>query len=195
MLNIRRRATEQNYLSTYFDYLVYIFPKLGATPQEAAGMGVELSTQDLQILRLLQGDANLTTLEIAERINISQSPCWRRINRLQELGLISRKVMLLDREKLGMEVVVFATVNLSTQGRNNLEAFERDIVKLPEVTECYTMAGAWDYMLKIITRDIRHYERFVRERLTTLEHIRELHSHIAVTEIKNTTALPLDTQL
>lgn len=156
---------------------------------------MELTPQDRQILQLLQRDANLTTQEIAERINMSQSPCWRRINRLQELGLIQRKVALLDREKLGMEVVIFTTVNLTAQGRNNLEAFEQDIVRFPEVTECYTMAGAWDYMLKIITRDIRHYERFVREKLTTLEHIRELHSHISVTEIKNTTELPLDTQL
>lgn len=156
---------------------------------------MELTQQDRQILQLLQRDANLTTQEIAECINMSQSPCWRRINRLQELGLIQKKVALLDREKLGMEVVIFTTVNLSAQGRNNLETFEKDIVQFPEVTECYTMAGAWDYMLKIVTRDIRHYERFVREKLTTLEHIRELHSHISVTEIKNTTELPLETQL
>lgn len=158
-------------------------------------MSTEISPQDQKILALLQSDANLTTQEIADRINMSQSPCWRRINRLQELGLINRKATILDREKLGMEVVVFATVNLSAQGRNDLTAFEREIVRFPEVIECYTMAGTWDYMLKIVTRDIRHYEKFVREQLTTLEHIRELHSHIAVTEIKNTTELPLDTQL
>ena len=158
-------------------------------------MTIELSPQDLKILELLQTDANLTTQEIADRINMSQSPCWRRINRLQELGLISRRAAILDREKLGMDVVVFATINLSAQGRNDLTAFEREIVRFPEVTECYTMAGTWDYMLKIVTRDIRHYEKFVREQLTALEHIRELHSHIAVTEIKNTTELPLETQL
>lgn len=156
---------------------------------------MELTPSDRQILQLLQRDANLTTQEIAERINMSQSPCWRRINRLQEMGLIQKKVALLNREKLGMEVVIFTTVNLSAQGRNNLEAFEKEIVKFPEVTECYTMAGAWDYMLKIITKDIRHYEQFVRDKLTMLEHIRELHSHISVTEIKNTTELPLDTQV
>ena len=94
-----------------------------------------------------------------------------------------------------MDVVVFATINLSTQGRNNLEEFERDVETIPEVMECYTMAGTWDYMLKIVTRDIRHYEAFVRNTLTTSPSIRELHSHMAVTEIKNTTELPLDTQL
>lgn len=158
-------------------------------------MTFELTPQDREILQLMQRDASLTTQQIAERVHMSQSPCWRRINRLQEAGIISRQSAILDREKLGMEVVVFTTVNLSTQGRHNLEAFEREVVLFPEVTECYTMAGTWDYMLKVITRDIRHYEKFVREKLTTLAHIRELHSHIAVTEIKNTTELPLDTQL
>ena len=94
-----------------------------------------------------------------------------------------------------MDVVVFATVNLTTQGRDNLEGFEREIEILPEVMECYTMAGTWDYMLKIVAKDIRHYEIFVREKLTRLDNIREVHSHIAVTEIKNTTALPLESQI
>ena len=94
-----------------------------------------------------------------------------------------------------MEVVVFATVNLSAQGRDYLEDFEKEVVVLPEVIECYTMAGTWDYMLKIVAKDIRHYERFVREKLTRLSHIGEVHSHIAVTEIKNTTVLPLTSQL
>ena len=155
----------------------------------------ELNATDLQILDAVQHDGSLTTQQIAERINISQSPCWRRINRLEEQGLIERKVSLLNREKLGMEVVVFATVNLTTQGRGNLEDFEQEVVVLPEVLECYTMAGTWDYMLKIVTRDIRHYEVFVRNTLTANPSVRELHSHMAVTEIKNVTELPLDTQL
>ncbi len=155
----------------------------------------ELNTTDLQILDALQRDGSLTTQEIADKINISQSPCWRRISKLEEQGFINQKVALLDREKLGMDVVVFATINLSTQGRNNLEEFERDVETIPEVMECYTMAGTWDYMLKIVVKDIRHYEMFVREKLTKLAHVGEVHSHIAVTEIKNSTVLPLDSQL
>ena len=90
---------------------------------------------------------------------------------------------------------MFATVNLANQGRRYLEAFEEQVKHFLEVLECYTMAGSWDYMLKIVARDIRHYERFIREQLTGLEHIGEIHSHIAVTEIKNTTQLPLISQL
>ena len=158
-------------------------------------MTLELAKQDVQILKLLQADATVSTAAIAERINLSQSPCWRRINRLEQEGAIKRRVALLDRDALGMEVVVFATINLTSTGRQNLLAFEQEIVRHPEVVECYTMTGIWDYMLKIVTRDIRHYEAFVRNTLTASPSIRELHSHMAVTEIKNTTELPLDTQL
>ena len=144
---------------------------------------------------MLQSDASISTASIAEQINLSQTPCWRRINRLEEEGLIKGRVAVLDRAALGIEVVVFATVNLTSTGRQNLIEFEQEIVRHPEVTECYTMTGIWDYMLKIVTKDIRHYEEFVRNTLTTSPSIRELHSHMAVTEIKNSTELPLDTQL
>ncbi|KAA1192848.1 Lrp/AsnC family transcriptional regulator [Pseudohalioglobus sediminis] len=158
-------------------------------------MTYSLTKQDVGILRLLQRDATTSTAAIAEKINISQSPCWRRINRMEQDGLIRGRVALLDRTALGMDVVVFATINLTSTGRQNLIEFEREIVGHPEVIECYTMTGIWDYMLKIVTRDIRHYEAFVRNTLTASPSIRELHSHMAVTEIKNTTELPLDSQL
>ena len=158
-------------------------------------MSVELQKKDIQILEMLQRDASVSTSSIAERLNLSQSPCWRRINRIEQEGLIRKRVALLDRRALGMEVVVFATVSLTANGRQNLEEFESRIVDYPEIMECYTMAGIWDYILKIVARDIAHYEDFVRNTLTTHPSIRELHSHMAVTEIKNSTELPLDTQL
>jgi Lrp/AsnC family transcriptional regulator len=157
-------------------------------------MPIDADQKDLAILDLLQRDAGLSTAAIAEKVALSQSPCWRRISRLEELGVIRQRVALLDRERLGMDVVVFATVNLTSTGRQNLLRFEEDIVRYPEVMECYTMTGIWDYLLKIVTRDVRHYERFVRETLSASPDVRELHSHMAVTEIKNSTALPLQTQ-
>lgn len=158
-------------------------------------MILELDRVDQRILEILQQDSDISTATLAERLHMSQSPCWRRVNRLQEAGVIQRKVALIDRQALGMEVVVFATINLTQTGRQNLLAFERDVERYPEVVECYTMTGIWDYVLKIVTRDIRHYEDFVRNTLTASDMIRELHSHIAVTEIKNTTALPIATQM
>ncbi|NND82104.1 MAG: Lrp/AsnC family transcriptional regulator [Gammaproteobacteria bacterium] len=155
----------------------------------------EIGPQDRRILELLQVNADRSSAEIAEQLNMSQSPCWRRINRLQQAGLISKQVALLDREALGMELVAFTTINLSKAGRLNMEKLEAAVEQLEEVVECYTMTGAWDYMLKIIARDIRHYEQFVRNKLLELPMIGEVHSHLAVTEIKNTTELPLKTQL
>lgn len=102
---------------------------------------------------------------------------------------------LLDRSLLGMEVVVFTSVKLTTAARQNLDSFEIEIRNQAEGQECYTIAGIWDYMLKIVTRDIRHYEKFVRQTLTVNAAISELNSPIAVTEIKNSTELPIHTQL
>ncbi len=156
---------------------------------------IELNDKDIAILRLLQQDASLTSTAIAECLNISQSPCWRRINHIEQQGLITRRVAILDRHKLGMQAVVFTTLNLNTHDPAQLEQFEQTIRQLPEIVECHTMTGGWNYMLKIVTRDVRHYERFIRAHLLSLPLIREMHSHVAVTEIKNTTELPLDTQL
>ena len=154
-----------------------------------------IDSTDKKLLGLLQEDANISTSALAYKLHISQSPCWRRINRLEEQGVIQKRVAVLDREALGMSVVVFATVNLTQTGRQNLIEFEQMIKGHPEVLECYTMTGIWDYVLKIVTRDVRHYEDFVRNTLSASDLIRELHSHIAVTEIKNTSALPLAAQL
>lgn len=156
---------------------------------------MELSKTDLKLLELMQSDASLTTAELAERIGLSQSPCWRRIHRIEQQGIVKRRVALLDSDKLGMEVIVFTTVNLASHGGAALDEFERQVRKFPEVMECYTMTGEMDYMLKVVTKDIRHYEIFVRTYLASIPGIREIHSNIAVTCIKNTTELPLATQL
>ncbi len=158
-------------------------------------MHIELSQADIKILQLLQENAGLSTAEIAEKIGLSQSPCWRRISRMEQAGVIRKKVVVLDHTKLGMEVVVFVNVSLTTHGRQNLVAFEKEIRKFPEVLECYTVTGQMDYLLKIVTKDIQHYESFIRNKLMTLPMIREMHSTIAITEIKDTTELPLATQL
>ena len=151
--------------------------------------------QDIKILKLLQKDSDRSSTEVAEELGMSQSPCWRRINHLIQEDIILKKVAIINREKLGIDLVAFATINLREVGLQNLESFEAGVELLDEVVECYTMTGAWDYMLKIVVKDIRQYERFVRNKLLELPMIGEIHSHIAVTEIKNTTELPLDSQL
>ena len=154
-----------------------------------------LQKHDKKILALLQSDCSLSVADIARHVGLSTSPCWRRIAQMEEAGLIRKRVAVLDHARLGMEVIAFVTVRLSQHGRGNLEQFEEEIRRFPEVLECYTVTGDTDYLLKIVTRDIRHFEAFLRNNLMVMPMIRETHSTIAVTEIKDTTELPLETQL
>ena len=154
-------------------------------------MSEPLQKIDIHILQLLQKDANLSATEIAEQVGLSQSPCWRRISRLQQEGYIKSKVALLDRHKLDCELVAFVNIKLSTHGRNSLEEFELAIVGYAEVAECWTISGNMDYVLRVVTKDIQSYENFLRNKLLKLAYIHEAQSHIAMTEVKNTTELPI----
>lgn len=151
----------------------------------------KLSKTDFRILELLQQDARLSATDIAEQVGLSQSPCWRRINRLEESGVIRRRVALVDREKMGLGMLVFVMVTLSAHGRQYLEDFERSVRELPQVLECFTITGTSDYMLKIVARDTQHYEQFMRHQLALLQGVHEFHSFVALTEIKYSTALPV----
>lgn len=150
-----------------------------------------LDKTDRQILAFLQRDHRLSAAEIAEKVGLSQSPCWRRINRLQEEGYITGAVATLDRKKLGLKVVVFVHVKLSMHGWNMLNEFEEAIVSFEEVLECWTISGGMDFTLRVVTKDIDSYENFLRRKLLQLPHIKEAQSHFTMTEVKNTTELPL----
>jgi Lrp/AsnC family transcriptional regulator len=151
----------------------------------------EMDESDLRILDILQQDASLPTAEIANRVGLSVSPCWRRIRRLEKEGIILRRVALLDPHRLGLEITVFASVKLSAHGRQALHEFESSIEDLPEVVACFVMTGEIDYLLHVVTRDIRAYEHFLRRHLLGLPTVREIHSQIALSQLKHTTRLPL----
>jgi Lrp/AsnC family transcriptional regulator len=151
----------------------------------------EIDDLDLKILDALQRDASLSTAELAELVGMSQSPCWRRLARLKQAGYIRSQVTLLNAEKLGFNTMVFASVRLSAHGRANLTEFSDSIRRLPEVVECYAIMGSFDFLLRIVTRDVKAYEQFVFGRLSTLPTVQEINSTIALSEIKSTTALPI----
>lgn len=154
-------------------------------------MPVYLDDSDRRILDILQQDAGLSTAEIAKRVGLSVSPCWRRIRRLENEGVILRRVALLDPRRLGLEITVLASVKLSAHGRQALHEFESAVEDLPEVVACFVMTGEIDYLLHVVTRDIRAYEAFLRRHLLQLPSIREVHSQIALSQLKQTTRLPL----
>ena len=154
-------------------------------------MPTALDGADLKILAALQEDAGRSTVELAEIAGVSQSVCWRRIQRLKDEGVIRGQVTLLDRSRLGLETQIFAEVKLSAHGRANLADFSDAIRAFPEVMECYLLLGAVDFLLKIVTENIRAYEIFFFEKLSRLPGVQEVNSIVVFSEIKATTALPL----
>ena len=152
---------------------------------------IEIDRVDTEIIRLLQEDAELSAAAVGEKIGLSQSPCWRRIQRLRREGLIQGLQMRFDRKKLGFDVLVFAQVKLTAHGRSKVPEFAETIRQFPEVQECHLVLGNIDFLLRIIVRDIEEYERFFFEKLSHLAEIQEVHSNIVLSEIKYTTQLPI----
>jgi Lrp/AsnC family transcriptional regulator len=150
-----------------------------------------LDPVDAKILALIQEDAGLSAAEVAERVGLSPSPCWRRIRRMEEVGLIQRRVTILDRERLGLTFEVYCTVKLALPSKENLERFESAIGPLAEVVQCATVTGAADYELRIVTRDMHAFDDFLREKLLSLGLISNIESRIVIRSVKNTTAAPL----
>lgn len=152
---------------------------------------ISLDSMDRRILGLLQTEAGLTVTEVGERIGLSQSACWRRIQRLREAGVIKDQPAVLDREKVGLSMMVFAQVKLTSHGRSNLTDFADAVREYPEVLDCYVLLGNIDFLLRIVARDIKHYEQFMYEKLSQLPGVQEVNSNIALSEIKHTTVLPI----
>jgi DNA-binding Lrp family transcriptional regulator len=152
----------------------------------------QIDNIDAKILHLLQGNASLSVAEISEEVGLSSSPCWRRIKRMEELGIIDQRVTILDREQLGLDFEVFVAVKLSLPNRTNMEKFEREVARMPEVVQCAVVTGAVDFMLRIVTTDMHAYETFLRETLLSIDLISDVQSRIVLRQAKDTTALPLN---
>jgi len=150
-----------------------------------------LDAIDARILDLVQHDAGLSVAEIAERVGLSSSPCWRRIKRLEDVGIVQRRVTLLDREKLGLDFEVYCTVKLSLPTKENLETFEQAVNRWPEVVQCATVTGAADYELRIVTRDMHAFDDFLRDKMLSLGLVSNIESRIVIRAVKNSTAVPL----
>ena len=151
----------------------------------------ELDGMDRRILDLLQTHAGLTAAEVGEKIGLSQSACWRRIQRMRDDGIIRDQPAVLDPERVGLSTMVFAHVKLTSHGRSNLSQFAEAVQSYPEVLECYVLLGSVDFLLRVVAPDIKAYERFFFEKLSQLPGVQEITSSIALSEIKRTTALPL----
>ncbi len=147
---------------------------------------------DLKILGALQKDASLSTADVAQRVGLSQSPCWRRISQLETDGVIKQRVAVLARDKLGLDVLVLVHVKLASHGWQSLPKFKQKVLSFPEVMQCFMVMGDTDFVLLVATRTIDEYNDFLQRRLSQVPGVQAIESRIVIEETKNTTELPLD---
>lgn len=147
---------------------------------------------DQSILHELQHNSSLSNQELAERVCLSPTPCARRVKILKEKGYFRGQVTLIEPEKIGLSVSVFIQVTLEHQAKSNLMHFEDLINSWPEVMECYLMTGDFDYLIRIVTTDLKAFQTFLDERLTLIEGIDNIRSSISVKEVRYKTQLPLE---
>ena len=151
----------------------------------------ETDATDRRILALLQKDGRMTNAELASRINLSASACHRRVQRLEEAGVITGYVALLDQRKVSRPTTVFVEITLTGQADDLLDAFERAVRAIPDVLECHLMAGTADYLLKIVVEDTDDFARFHRQHLSRLPGVRQMHSSFALRTVFRSTAIPV----
>jgi Lrp/AsnC family transcriptional regulator len=152
---------------------------------------ITLDAWEVKILQVLQTDADLSVADLAQRIGLSQTPCWRRIKRLKDIGVIRRTAAILNRHTLGLEFVSYTYVKLALPSRDNMIAFEDAIQQWPEVTLCEKVTGAVDYLIKVVCPNIQDYDAFLRDKLLALSLVADTQSRIVVSTIKDETSLPL----
>ncbi|MBC7586251.1 Lrp/AsnC family transcriptional regulator [Tardiphaga sp. vice352] len=150
-----------------------------------------LDAIDRKILGVLQADGRTTMQDLAEQVGLSVSPCHRRVKLLEQRGVISRYMALVDQKSLGLHVSVFISIKLVRQKEEDLERFARAISGWEEVLECYLMTGNRDYLLRVVAADLASYETFLKTRLTRLDGIASIESSFALSQVKYTIALPV----
>ena len=146
---------------------------------------------DRRILEVIQEDARISNTELADRIGLSPSPCWRRVRTLEDTGVIERYVTLVNAKAVGLPITVFATVALEKQVESALVSFEKAVMERPEVMECNLMTGEFDYLLRVVVPDLVAYERFLMDHLTRIKGIASIKSSFSLKQVSYKTALPL----
>ena len=145
---------------------------------------------DRKILAVVQEDASLSVAEIGQRVGLSSTPCWKRLQRLEGDGVITRRVALIDPEKIGLGITVFVSIETGDHSQDWLKRFAETVSGMPEVMEFYRMAGDVDYMLRVVVHDMQSYDGFYKKLIATVP-LKNVTSRFAMERIKSTTALPI----
>jgi Lrp/AsnC family transcriptional regulator len=146
---------------------------------------------DLKILRILQETPDISVTDLAERVGLSHTPCWRRVKQLESSGAIQQRAVILSPQAMGLGISVFANVRLKEHGEETLEAFEKAAVERPEIVDCFSMSGESDYLFRVVVRSIDDYERFLKTVLLHFPGVASVNSHFALKCLKKTTKIPI----
>ena len=150
----------------------------------------QLDSIDWAILGVLQADASIPVHEVGDRVGLSSNACWRRIKRLEDAGVITGRVALVDPVKLGLATTVFVAIRTNRHDPEWIAAFSRGVAAVDEIVECHRMAGDVDYLLKLAVRDIAHYDRIYRKLIAAVPDLADVSSTFSMERMKATTALP-----
>ena len=153
---------------------------------------ITLDIIDRRIVSALQEDGALSIADLAERLGMTPPPCWRRVRRLKDVGVLTGQVWLVDPESVGLDVTIYATVKLASHDAKATAAFREEVKNLPEILECYILLGSVDALLKIVVPDIKYYENFFYKKLSQMPGVRSVNSNVILTEVKKTSKLPLE---
>ncbi|CAH1668006.1 Lrp/AsnC family transcriptional regulator [Chelatococcus asaccharovorans] len=146
---------------------------------------------DRKIIAAVQSDGRMTTHELAERVGLSPSPCARRLRLLEDAGVIKGYTAIIDQTKVGLPVSAFASIKLERQREEDLDRFAKAVALWPEVADCYLMTGQRDYLLRIVVKDLKAYEQFLKDKLTRLDGVASIETSFALGQVKRSEALPL----
>ncbi|MGQ3673612.1 Lrp/AsnC family transcriptional regulator [Xanthobacter sp. TB0136] len=155
-----------------------------SAPQPTPPAGRPIDAMDRKILSALRADARLTMAELAQKVGLSQSPCWTRVKRLEQLGVIEGYVAVLDHKAIGLTDIVFIEISLERHDDKMLDRFGDLLARIPEVVEAHLVTGEYDYLVKVAVAGTEHYERFLREHLYRIEGIRQSRSTFALRALK-----------
>jgi Lrp/AsnC family transcriptional regulator len=156
-------------------------------------VSVELDSIDRKILGIIQEDATLPIHEVGQRVGLSTNPCWKRIKRMEECGLIERRVAIVNPAKIGLGVTAFVTIRTDKHNPEWLGLFAKAVREIPEIIECHRMSGDVDYLLKIAVSDIAHYDRIYQKLISTVSGLSDVSSTFSMERLKYGTALPVTT--
>jgi Lrp/AsnC family transcriptional regulator len=159
--------------------------------EESGRLSMIIDEADRRILRVIQDQPEITMRDLAELTGLSHSPCWRRLQRMQEAGVVSARRYIVDPEAIGLDILVLCFVKIATHQRDHLRAFEESVAGVPEIVQCYSLSGEYDYVLHVVAASVKTYEATVKNSLTGLPNVQSINTSFTLKRVKTSLIVPI----